>query len=87
MDSDRYTVTYGRRIAAPAVERGRDTDATTTFIVDPSDGGAKVTITSELPLKAGIAGKIERYFSTRFLLRLYKEEIGKLEAVARDTLG
>lgn len=66
------------------LERDLDTDATTTFVVDPSGDGSQVTITTELPLKPGLAGRIERFLATRYLLGIYREEVKKLEQVARQ---
>jgi len=64
------------------MEKDLDSTTTTRFIVDPVDGGTNVTILTEMPQKPGLAGKLERWLSTRFLLRLYTVELGKLaEAV------
>jgi hypothetical protein len=38
-----------------------------------------------MPLKPGIAGRIEQWLSTRFLIGLYKAELGKLNDVATRT--
>ena len=66
------------------VERDLDSDSRTTFTIEPLPDGTKVTIHTEMVSRAGIGGKIERFFSTRFLTRLYREEIQKLEALARQ---
>ena len=65
--------TYRAAITEP--EPGRvlvETDldangAVTTFIVDPDQAseGSRVTITTELKVKKGITGKIEKFLSTR----------------------
>jgi len=64
------------------MERDLDTSATTRFILDPADGGTNVTIVTEMPQKPGVAGAIERWLSSRFLLGLYKVELGKLADAA-----
>jgi hypothetical protein len=66
------------------VERDLDSDSRTTFIVEPEGENATVTIRSELVSRTGMAGTIERFLSRRFLLRMYREELGKLEALARN---
>ena len=56
--------------------------AVTTFIVDrdsPS-GHARVTITTELAVRTGIVGKMERFLSTRLLRPMYVRELGLLAA-------
>lgn len=65
------------------VERDRDVDSQTTFTVDSLAGGSQVTIRSELLSRNGFAGVIERFLSRRFLLRLYREELGNLEREAQ----
>jgi|KBSMisStaDraftv2_1062788.scaffolds.fasta_scaffold736141_2 hypothetical protein len=64
------------------MERDLDSTATTRFILEPVDGGTDVTILTEMPLKPGIAGAFERWLSSRFLLGLYKVELGKLADAA-----
>jgi Polyketide cyclase / dehydrase and lipid transport len=56
--------------------------AVTTFIVDPdaASGHSRVTITTELAVRKGLAGKIERFFSTRLLRPMYVRELGLLAA-------
>jgi hypothetical protein len=66
------------------VENDRENDSKTTFVIDPAHGGANVTITTDLPLKPGLAGKVERFLATRYLLGVYREEIKRLDAVARE---
>lgn len=67
------------------VERDRDLGSRTTFTITPSGNEAVVTIHTELTSRAGIAGRIERFVSTRFLRRLYTQELQKLNDVARET--
>lgn len=52
------------------------TESPTTFAVDPAaNGGSAVTITTETQSRDGLAGVIERWMSTRFLKKLYAEEL------------
>lgn len=67
------------------MEKDLDSTATTRFILEPADGGTNVTIHTRMPLKPGIAGRIEQWLSTRFLIGLYKAELGKLNDVATRT--
>jgi polyketide cyclase/dehydrase/lipid transport protein len=67
------------------VERDRDLDSRTTFIVEPAPSGSTVTIRTELRSRGGLSGRLERLLSTRFLQRLYREELGNLEALATGT--
>jgi hypothetical protein len=66
------------------VERDCDLDSCTTFTVEPSGGESTVTIRTELTSRPGLAGMIERFLSTRFLVRLYREELEKLDRIARQ---
>jgi len=66
------------------VEKDRDNDSRTTFTIDPAQGGSRVTITSDLVSRTGLAGKIEQFLSKRFLQSVYDEEIKKLDALARS---
>ena len=66
------------------VEKDRDNDSKTTFTIEPAQGGSRVTITSDLISRPGLAGKIERFLSKRFLRGVYNEEIRKLDALARS---
>lgn len=51
----------------------------TTFTVSPgANGGTDVTFFSELTSRDGLAGVIERFVSTRFLKKLYAEELALL---------
>lgn len=59
----------------------------TTFTVDRLDGGrSRVTISTELPARGGLAGRLERFFTRRFLEPLYAAELVKLAAVASGPL-
>jgi hypothetical protein len=59
----------------------------TTFTVDRLDAEcSRVTITTELPARSGIAGRVERFFTRRFREPLYAAELAKLAAVASGSL-
>lgn len=64
------------------VERDRDLGSRTTFTIEPAASGSTVTIHSELTSGGGLGGRLERWLSTRFLKRLYREELANLERVA-----
>src|SRR5262249_55231666 len=53
------------------------TGAVTTFIVDSGavPGQCQVTISSELVVRGGLLGKIERFLSTRLLHPIYVREL------------
>jgi hypothetical protein len=55
---------------------------TTPFTVNPVpvDGAADVTIATELPVRTGVLGAIERALITRFLRRIYVRELALLAA-------
>jgi hypothetical protein len=60
------------------------TASVTTFVVDPGTGPNEsvVTIQTELNLRRGLAGAIERFIMARVLRPIYVEELRLLEAVA-----
>jgi Polyketide cyclase / dehydrase and lipid transport. len=66
-------------------ERDFDTGAVTSFLVEPATGGAQsdVTISTELELPGGALVRLQRWFATHFLRRVYAEELGLLDTVAR----
>jgi hypothetical protein len=57
----------------------------TTFLVEksPSGTGTRVTFTTEMTSRKGLAGALERFVSTRFMKKLYAEELALLAARAR----
>jgi hypothetical protein len=61
-------------------------EAVSTFVVDPDPGGrtCQVTIHTEMPVRSGFAGMIERFMLTRVLTSIYKEELRRLEAAAQQ---
>jgi len=56
--------------------------AATTFIVDPgaAPGQSEVTIITELRVRSGVFGAIERFLATRYLRPIYLEELMLLRA-------
>jgi hypothetical protein len=67
------------------VETDLDTNgAITTFIVDPgaAPGQSRVTITTELKVRKGFLGKIERFLTTRLLHPTYVQELELLASRA-----
>jgi hypothetical protein len=89
---------FGRRQAFRAAitepEPGRvlvETDldsngAVTSFTVEPDTGGQKsrVTIATQLLVRGGLLGRIERFLMTRLLRPLYVQELGKLASLCGD---
>jgi hypothetical protein len=65
------------------LERDRDQDLQTTFTVEPiGQNESQVTIATDMTSRPGLAGHIERWFTRRFLLGLYRQELQNLERVA-----
>ena len=64
-------------------------DSVTTFTVEPGaqPTEAVVTIQTELKVRGGWAGAIERFVTERVLRPMYAEELRLLEAVAADPHG
>ena len=72
------------------VETDLDTNgAVTTFTVSPGTAPADshVTISTELPVRAGLLGRIERVFSTALLRPIYVKELENLARVATGPFG
>jgi len=67
------------------VEKDLAERAVTTFIVDSQNGGksANVTITTEMKTRDGILGAIERFITSRFLKKVYIQELKQLSNVAQ----
>ena len=63
--------------------------AVTTFTVDPGTAPAdsRVTISTELPVRRGVAGWIERKVSTLLLRPIYRKELENLARVATGPFG
>jgi hypothetical protein len=72
------------------VETDLDTNgAVTTFTVNPGGAPAdsQVTISTELPVRTGFLGKIERAMSTLLLRPIYVKELQNLARVASGPFG
>lgn len=72
------------------VESYTDPEGTiTAFTVDPGNAPAdsKVTITTELAVRDGILGSIERMFATLLLRPIYRKELENLARVATGPFG
>jgi uncharacterized protein YndB with AHSA1/START domain len=64
------------------VETDLETGAPTTFTVDALDAEkSRVTITTLLKTRKGMLGKIEGWFTKRFLEPIYAEELQQLEEI------
>jgi len=63
--------------------------AVTTFTVSPSHAPAdsNVTISTEIPVRAGFLGKIERTLTTMLLRPMYVKELENLARVATGPFG
>jgi Polyketide cyclase / dehydrase and lipid transport len=60
-----------------------DRPSVTTFTVDRLDAArCRVTISTELPARRGLFGRVERFFTKRFLEPIYVAELAKLADVA-----
>lgn len=66
------------------LETDADGRSATTFTVDdgPTSGSARVTITTELTARPGLAGYVERLVTTAMLGRIYDKELARLAAYA-----
>ncbi|HYO48706.1 MAG TPA: SRPBCC family protein [Chloroflexia bacterium] len=79
--------TYRARIEEPEpgrvlVEKGLNSDTTTTFTVTPAEGGKSlVKIATDWTGSSGIKGLIERAAAPGMLRKVYEEELRKLEEV------
>jgi hypothetical protein len=64
-------------------------DAVTTFTIDPASAPAdcNVTISTELPVRSGFPGRIERTLSTLLLRPIYEKELENLARVATGPFG
>ena len=72
------------------VETNLDTNgAVTTFTVNPGHAPAdsNVTISTELPVRSGFLGRIERTISTLLLRPMYVQELQNLARVATGPFG
>ena len=64
-------------------------DAVTTFTINPGSAPAdsQVTISTELPVRSGFLGRIERTVSTLLLRPIYIKELENLGRVATGPFG
>ena len=72
------------------VETNLDSNgAVTTFTVnpDPAPADSHVTISTELPVRSGFLGRIERTLSTLLLRPIYVKELENLARVATGPFG
>ena len=70
------------RVLVETVLNGSGAETTFTVRPGPSPGLADVTISTELPVRSGLLGAIERAFTSRFLRPIYREELALLAAAA-----
>ena len=58
---------------------------TTTFTVRPGPGGLKsdVTISTEVPVRHGLLGAVERFLATRFLRQIFRKQLTLLAERAK----
>lgn len=63
--------------------------AVTTFTIDPGSAPAdsRVTISTEIPVRTGFMGRIERTLTTLLLRPIYKKELENLARVATGPFG
>jgi hypothetical protein len=68
------------------VETDDESGAVTTFRIVPADsrGRSRVTIETELIRRRGPLGSIERFVTTKFLEKVYAEELRLLAVVAEE---
>jgi hypothetical protein len=64
-------------------------DAVTTFTINPGSAPAdsQVTISTELPVRSGFLGRIERTLSNLLLRPIYIKELENLARVATGPFG
>jgi hypothetical protein len=87
--------TYRAAITEPEpgrvlVETDLDSNgAVTTFTVDPGSAPAdsRVTISTVLPVRAGLLGRLERSLTTLLLRPMYEKELANLARVATGHFG
>jgi hypothetical protein len=70
------------------VETYPETGTVTTFTVDPLGDRqhSRVQISTELEIRGGILGKLQRALITQYLRATYKRELKNLEAVVQEDL-
>ena len=70
------------------VEADIDADVVTTFTVEPAQNGthSRVTISTQMPIKPGLQGWIEKHMNPPIMRRIYREELSNLASVAQARL-
>jgi hypothetical protein len=58
----------------------------TTFTVDPTEAGARVTITTSARAANGLRGQLEKLMNPAIMRRIYREELDQLARVVRAEL-
>jgi hypothetical protein len=66
------------------VESYPEQDATTTFVVDGTNDerSSRVTITTEMNVRDGLAGRLERFLTNVAMLPIYRDELRRLAEYA-----
>ncbi len=62
------------------VETDEEGASVTTFTVDPSGVGTRLTIATDMRAKPGIAGRIEKLLTSMVLRRIYRKELARIAA-------
>ena len=80
---------YRMEVAEPEpgrvmTESDRNSSLVTTWTVEPEDGAARVTISTTWIGAGGIGGFFERTFAPRVMRGIYTDELGRLNAYARE---
>ena len=84
------TRSFRARIEEPELghvltETDVDAGTVTTFTVRPRQGNrTDVTIATSMPRRPGVLGRLEGWMSNAFLRRVYKEELRRIEMVAKS---
>jgi hypothetical protein len=65
-------------------ESGASSNGVTTFTVAPEGGASRVRIDSAWDGAGGIGGVLERMFAPRMLRAVLTDELGRLDAYARE---
>jgi uncharacterized protein YndB with AHSA1/START domain len=80
---------YRMRVAEPepgrvVTESDTESSLVTSFTVDPAASGSRVRIETTWQGAGGFGGLMERLFAPRVLMKLYAEELDRLDRYARD---
>ena len=67
------------------MESNTDGSGVTTFTVEPTgDASTQVTIATEITMRPGLQGAVERLVASLLLPRIYKEELSRLAEYAES---